>query len=173
MNIVLTGYRGSGKTTVGKLLAVQLGWQFADTDKLVEQRSGRRIKQIFAEFGEAHFRELERQVVVQVCREQQNVISLGGGAVMDPCNQKEISRDSLVVYLEASAEALWQRINADRDTAETRPNLISGGLDEVVQLLRSRQATYCKFSSVIVDALQTPAAVAEQIQQLWQQQTQP
>jgi len=168
VNIVLIGYRGSGKTTVGQLLSARFGWAFVDTDRRIEQRAGKTIKDIFAQHGEAHFRDLERQVVAELCREDQTVISLGGGAVLDPRNQDELSRDSLVVYLEAPAEVLWDRIQQDEATTVNRPNLTTGGLEEVVQLLEARQFAYRDNADAVVDAQPSPVEVTEEIENLWQ-----
>ena len=92
MNIVLIGLSGSGKSSVGRLLARRLGWEFIDTDEEVERTSGRRIYHIFAIDGEATFRRFEVDAVKRAIGRSNRVVAVGGGAVMDPANRREIPR---------------------------------------------------------------------------------
>jgi shikimate kinase len=146
MSIALIGYRGSGKSTVGKRLADQLWQKFVDTDELVTKLAGgRNIKQIFESQGEAGFRELEVQAVAEACKLQDHVIALGGGAVLREENRKAIKDAKLkVIYLRCEPAELLKRIQADPATAATRPSLtqLGGGIEEVRKLLEEREPIY-------------------------------
>jgi shikimate kinase len=143
MNIALIGYRGSGKTTIGKKLASELGMTFVDTDTLITQRAGKTIKDIFQAEGEAGFREREAAVVAEVAAQDNQVIALGGGAVLRNANVEAIRKHCRVIWLQAEAETLYARISADTTTASTRPNLTAaGGLEEVRALLAARMPAY-------------------------------
>src|SRR5215475_12327427 len=98
MVVVLVGFMGAGKTTVGHIIAERLGQPFIDSDVLIEQRAGRDIRDIFVTEGEAYFRELEHATIAELVQGQDAVLSLGGGAVEDP-RTREILRDVQVVYL--------------------------------------------------------------------------
>src|SRR5690606_28646262 len=104
---------GSGKSTVGKQLAEELDLIYVDTDALVEAKAGMPIPEIFAKQGEAAFRELEREVVLELCRETHLVMATGGGAFINPSVREALLRSSLVAYLDAPFETLWERIRGD------------------------------------------------------------
>jgi shikimate kinase len=165
MRVVLVGYRGTGKTTAGRLVAQALGWPFLDIDPLIEQRAGLDIAAIFARHGEAHFRDLESAVIADLAGTDPAVISAGGGAVLRPQNVQHLRHGSLVVWLTASAETLHERIAADAATAARRPNLTAlAGLDEVRHLLEAREPCYRSAADVVLDTETfSPAQVAEQI----------
>jgi shikimate kinase len=146
MSIALIGYRGSGKSTIGKRLADRLWQKFVDTDELVVQKAGgRNIKQIFDEQGEAGFRDLEQQAVAEACKLQDHVISLGGGAILREENRRAIKDAKLkVIYLRCEPEELLKRIQADPATGATRPSLtqLGGSIEEVRKLLEQREPIY-------------------------------
>jgi shikimate kinase len=165
MNVFLIGYRGSGKTTVAKLVAQRLGWQWLDADVELEGRAGRTIKQIFAESGEPAFRDLETAVVADLAQLDEHVIALGGGAVLREQNRAAIAGRGMVVWLRATPETLQKRIAGDATTAERRPNLTNqGGLAEIRQLLAARTPIYEACAHLVLDADQAePAKLAGQI----------
>jgi len=141
--VVLIGYRGSGKTAVGRLLAERLGWAFVDTDSIVETEAGLSIAEIFAARGEADFRRRESAIIARVADAPHQVISAGGGAVSDPANVAHLRRTGRIVWLTAPAEVLWERIRDDPGSRQTRPDLTeTGGLDEVRRLLAAREPGY-------------------------------
>src|SRR3954451_18626834 len=145
MSIALVGYRGSGKSTVGKRLADNLWQKFVDTDEMVTKKAGKNIKEIFETQGEAGFRELEIQAVAEACKLKDHVIALGGGAVLREENRKAIKDAGLkVIYLRCEADELLKRIQADPATADTRPSLtqLGGSIDEVRKLLEEREPIY-------------------------------
>jgi shikimate kinase len=154
MAVVLLGYRGSGKTTVGRKLADQLWGKFVDTDELVTEAAGKTIKQIFDDGGEPAFRELESAALRQALVGGFDVIALGGGAVL-----RDENRTALVasghkrVYLRADAETLHRRIDADPSTAASRPALtaLGGSVDEVRTLLAAREPLYREVATAELD----------------------
>lgn len=137
MKVVLAGYRGTGKSTVGRLVAARLGLPFHDTDALVERRAGRPIPAIFAADGEAGFRVLERAVCAGLA-DAEGVIATGGGAVLDPANVEALRRGARVVLLEGPPEVLARRCaRSDRPALTPLPLL-----DEVRAVLAARQDAY-------------------------------
>jgi shikimate kinase len=125
--IVLTGFMGSGKTTIGSLLAERLGWRFLDLDREIEARNGRTVPQIFSEQGEAHFRRLESATLASLLGQRHVVIALGGGAPEELGNRLllEQTPNTAVVYLSASFDTLVARCTtqAADPTSTARPNL--------------------------------------------------
>jgi shikimate kinase len=113
VNVYLIGLMGAGKTTTGKLLAQQLGYQFFDTDALVEQVAGRCISEIFAESGEAHFRDLETQVLAEISAYPRLVVATGGGMVLKPMNWSYLHH-GIVVWLNVDPAHLAERLAADQ-----------------------------------------------------------
>lgn len=140
--IFLVGPRGSGKTTVARLLAERLGWRWLDADQVLEERQGRSIRLIFDEDGEPGFRRIEAALLEELCRLDQHVIATGGGVVRSETNRRRLREAGLIVWLRADAATLWQRLQADATTAQRRPNLTVGGLAEVEELLRVREPFY-------------------------------
>ena len=103
---------GTGKTSVGRLVASQLHYEFADTDDLIEKRAGKSIAQIFAQDGEPAFRELERQLVAEMAGWRRQVISTGGGLAANEANLASLKQHALVVCLWATPEAIWKRVRS-------------------------------------------------------------
>ncbi len=147
-SIFLIGYRGSGKSTLGRLLARKLACTFLDTDEIVEQTIAKSITRCFAEDGEAAFRAQETAALEKVCRRisggDRFVIATGGGIVLDPRNVEAMRRAGLVVWLTASVETLRRRLDADSRTAATRPALSGQGTasSEVSVVLEQRKPLY-------------------------------
>src|ERR1700730_14679962 len=111
MSIVLIGYRGSGKTTIGRKLADGLWKPFADVDELIVGKAGKSIKEIFEQDGEPAFRDLEEQAVAQACGLSEHVIALGGGSVLRESNRATIGQSGhKVIYLKCDAAELHRRI---------------------------------------------------------------
>lgn len=161
--IFLIGYRGSGKTTVARLLAERLGWHWIDADVLLEARASRSIRQIFAEEGEAGFRAREAAVLAELCGRRRHVIATGGGVVLRDENRERL-KAGRVVWLTGDAEILWQRLQGDTTTSERRPALTVGGLAEVKELVQAREPLYRACSDVVISTVgKTPEEVAAEI----------
>jgi shikimate kinase len=164
MNLVLIGYRCTGKTTIVRLLAEKLGWPLVDTDTLIQQRAAKTIKEIVAAGGWPEFRRLEREVIADVAaRRDRQVISAGGGAILDESSAKALRASGQVVLLTASPEAIWERMKADPKTLAERPNLTdSGGIAEVRKVLADRHAAYqaARHHEVPTDRFSPDEAVA-------------
>lgn len=156
MNIVLIGYRGSGKTTIGRKLADQLWKRFVDSDAEVCRRmGGRTIKQIWEQDGEAAFRRAECDTLADLLKGDEQVIALGGGTVMRPAARAalEAADHCRCIYLKCDAEELFKRIHSDPQTAATRPNLTSlgGGVEEVRHVLAERGPVYEAVADAVLD----------------------
>ncbi len=137
-NIVLVGFMGTGKTTVGRLLSETTGMPLVDMDTLIEARAGKTINEIFAEDGEPHFRWLERQLVQELAAGENQIISTGGGIVLNPDNIADFEKNGLVVCLLADAETVLDRVQHD----STRPLLAGDKRTRILELLESRKPLY-------------------------------
>lgn len=148
--IALVGYRASGKTTIGRLLANRLGRPFVDSDAEVERRSGRTIASIFSQDGEAAFRVLEAEAIRDiVARYPGAVLSTGGGAILRPETRSALRQFGHVVYFWAPAPVLASRL---RVGGGDRPALTSAGLvGEVEAVLAVREPLYREVSDMVVD----------------------
>lgn len=128
--LLLVGMSGSGKSTIGKLVAGELGWTFVDMDDLIEQEAGRTIPQIFEQDGEPAFRKLEAGLLQRLVQEPNVVVSTGGGATSNEAAQAMIQEadGTLTAWLHADAEVLWQRVHGHQDASRTteRPMLAAG-----------------------------------------------
>lgn len=150
--LTLIGYRATGKTTLARLLAGRLGWDWIDADVEIEQRAGCSIARIFAEQGEAAFRDLEAQVIADLCRRSRLVLAAGGGAPLRPENRQAMRAAGKVVWLQATPETVHRRMTGDATTAGRRPNLTQqGGLAEIVHLLQQREPIYRQTADLEVD----------------------
>jgi shikimate kinase / 3-dehydroquinate synthase len=164
--IVLVGLSGSGKSTVARRLAEQLGWRVMDTDIELERWAGKPIPRIFAEDGEAAFRALESAVLVDACRESHAVVATGGGVVTVEANWPVMRRDALVVHLGAPPETLLARLeehaaHAGRDVA-ARPLLAGAAPADSLRTMSARRATdYARADVAITTEGRTPDMVAD------------
>lgn len=160
-NVVLTGFMGTGKTTVGRLLAMHLGYEFVDTDAVVESRHGP-IPTIFAEQGEAAFRSAERAVAADLAQRSGLVIATGGGLMLDPASAAALERSGRVFCLVASAELILQRVQADSSRVE-RPLLADPDpFCRISDLLSERADAYSRFPQIDTAGLE-PSDVAADI----------
>lgn len=168
MNLFLIGSRGSGKTTIGSVLAKQLGWGFVDLDAKIVEASGSTIKDIFVAEGEEGFRRRESEACQQLKRVRRKVIALGGGSLIDPENRALVKRLGKVVWLRAPAAVLWSRVKQDPHTAKNRPNLTDGGgLAELEAILAEREPQYRAAANHTIDVVtESPQEIAEAIE-MW------
>jgi len=172
MHLYLLGYRGSGKTTLGKRIGSLLGCPAIDADDEIEQQAGSSIREIFALEGEAGFRDREQQVVARLAARADSepaVVSLGGGAILRAANRQAICSSGRRVWLTASPQTLFARIQGDQSTAFRRPALSQlAGIDEVVQILEQRRPLYSEVAELVVDTESANAdAIAEEIVAWW------
>src|SRR5690606_35585310 len=140
--LFLIGYRGTGKSTVGRHLAEKWGCAAVDSDQAIEEASGKTISELFAE-GEPKFREMERQIVALLSVAGPMVVSLGGGAILDPTSRQRIREAGHVVWLTAPPDVLAERIGGDESSASRRPSLTAAGLlEEIAAVLAARVPLY-------------------------------
>lgn len=160
-NIILTGFMGTGKTTVGRLLAARTGRAFVDTDELIVQRAGKSIADIFAAEGAHHFRQLEREVAAELAPLSSLVIGTGGRLMLDPQNAAALTPDSLVICLQAPPQEILQRLSTD---GARRPLLdVPQPAQRVAELLDERAEAYGQFPQVDTAAKSPTQVVAELI----------
>lgn len=158
-NIVLTGFMGTGKSTVGAALADRLNWTFVDTDTLIIDRAGMTIPQIFAQGGEPAFRAIEREACAEAAARSQHVIATGGGALIDPQNLAIMQQHGMVVCLNAPPEVIEARLGEDQN----RPLAANWR-----ELLAKRKTAYAAIPHQIDTTDKSPQHIAEEIMTLWQ-----
>ncbi len=165
--IFLVGPMGAGKSTIGKLLAAQLGLPFADSDKVLEDRTGADIPWIFDVEGEAGFRRREHEVLHDLCTGIPQVIATGGGIVLLPENRQLLIGNGMVVYLRASLDQLVERTSKNSN----RPLLqVADPRAKLQEILQQREAFYLEVSDMVCDTddctpRQAANLVAERLQQ--------
>jgi shikimate kinase len=159
-NIALIGFMGTGKTTVGRIVADQLKFDLLDTDALIEQRSDKKITEIFAQNGEATFRQLEAQLVAELATRTHTVISTGGGLPTNPANLDSLKQHSLIVCLWASPEGIYERVREQSH----RPLLNDPDpLGKIRALLTAREPHYKQADVLINSDLRSAREVAQQV----------
>lgn len=152
-SVILIGYRGTGKTTVARLLAERLGWSWTDADAYLEARHGRTIREIFADEGEAGFRDKEAAILTELAGRERHVLATGGGVILRADNRALIRRSGFVVWLTADAATIHARLQADPTTGDRRPHLTAAcGLAEIEQLLADRGPLYRECADLTVDS---------------------
>jgi len=161
MNIVLTGFMATGKSSVGKILAGRLGWAFYDTDDMIEEQTGHSIADLFSKGGEEPFRELEAHTVSLVALMDKAVIATGGGAPLRASNMDELEKNGVVFCLTAKPGTVWERL---RDDPATRP-LLRGDESRrrIEELLETRRSVYARCRSAIATDGLSPEKVVERV----------
>ena len=145
MNIYLIGYRGTGKTTLGKALASRLGWRFIDSDDEVVNSSGMTIRELVAKKGWPAFRDQERQTIKRIGKMEKCIVATGGGIVLDPTNVLRMQASGKVVWLKAQPETIKARLLEDSSTEDVRPALTDKDLEtEIIETLIAREPLYRK-----------------------------
>lgn len=165
MNLVLIGFRGTGKTTVGKLLAQLTGRDFIDTDELIEKKMGLSIQEIVSRDGWPAFRDLERKVIKEIAYGDQQIIAAGGGAVLDEENVQALKKNGLLIWLKANLQVISARLASDRETFSQRPSLTGKGtLAEIEEVFKHREKIYAQIAEMEIDTSNLNAKmVAEKI----------
>lgn len=143
-NLILTGFMGTGKTTVGQALAKELQRPFVDMDVRIEAQAGKSIPRIFAEDGESAFRQMEAALCAELGRQEGLIIATGGGALVNPANREALQRNGTILCLEAAPDEILQRVTAaDGDAVTTRPLLaVPDPRAEIARLLALRHEAY-------------------------------
>jgi shikimate kinase len=159
-NIVLAGFMGTGKTSVGHALASLLYFRLIDTDELIESRSGKRISDIFAQEGEERFRQYEREIVTELSHYRKTVISTGGGLVVDPANMASLKTHALIACLWASPEMIYERVRHQ----SSRPLLQTPDpLGRIRSLLAERERAYREADVLVNTEVRSVREVAQQV----------
>ncbi|MEE0858601.1 MAG: shikimate kinase [Acutalibacteraceae bacterium] len=162
-NIVLCGFMGCGKTTVGKQLAKLSGMEYIDIDQYIEQQQNTTISEIFAKYGEDYFRDLEHNATKELAEKQNCVISAGGGTLLFERNVEALKKSGTVVLLNVPLNTIKQRLRNDKK----RPLLQRPDKDKVMEeMYNQRLPLYTKVADYVVNANKSPALAAEIIREL-------
>jgi 3-dehydroquinate synthase len=171
INLVITGFSGTGKSLVAKEVARRLNWDFLDTDDEIVRQTGKPIAEIFREDGEGRFRELERETIKEACERQHTVIAIGGGAIVDPRNYELLARSGVIVCLEANPETIYERLFSEaacNPGTEVRPLLAGDNpLERIRQLKASRQPYYARADWTIHTDSLSITEVTDEVIRAW------
>jgi shikimate kinase len=159
-SIVIIGFMGAGKTTVGRLLSKKLNREFIDSDDVIEKEFGMPASDIFKKYGEQVFREKEKNIITRLCTQKNLVISLGGGAFLQEEIRKDCLSSSIVIYLDLSFENWKDRVSLIIDS---RPVLQGKTIEELKTLFNSRQEIYNYHHLKISVNQKTPEEIANQM----------
>lgn len=147
-NIILIGFMGCGKTSIGNTLAYSLGYSFIDSDERIEEVSQNSINQIFELYGETYFRELESSIIKNISKTDKQVIATGGGVIKSPLNICELKKNGIFIYLQASPEHIYNNLKDD----DSRPLLqVENKMQTIKNLLAQRENLYKKYADIIID----------------------
>jgi len=152
MNIVLIGYRCSGKTSAGKIIAERLDKKLIDTDDLVKEKSGKSIDDIVSRHGWHHFRKLERDVIKEISSNDDLVIATGGGVVTEKENMVNLKKNGFIIWLHSDIETIKERMKKDEQSPGNRPSLTGEDpADEIMKVLEEREPVYSDVSDMAID----------------------
>jgi shikimate kinase len=165
-NLVLEGFMGTGKSTVGAILARRLQWDFVDTDEQIEQQAGMPIKEIFSKHGEAGFRVMERDACIEAASRQFTVIALGGGALLDADSRSALEESGIVILLTCELNTLLERLEKSARKGE-RPMLAGNFTERVEHLLHIRGELYGSIPLKVDTTDLTPEEVADRVIELY------
>jgi shikimate kinase len=159
-NIALIGFMGTGKSSVGRMIADHLHFAFLDTDDLIESRAGKSVSAIFSQEGEAAFRKMEAAVVTELTSRKRTVISTGGGVATDPRNLDSLREHALIVCLWASPEKIWERVRGQTH----RPLLREADpLAKIRELLAAREPFYKQADVLLNTEVRSVREVVQQV----------
>ena len=134
------------------MLTQRLGKEFVDADEYLEQKEGKTIKDIFSEGGEKLFREIETQIIAELCLLDNRVVATGGGAILREENVKTLKKSGIIILLEADADTIYKRIHRDTRTEQRRPDLTNqGGYQEIEYLLEYRKPLYDRTADFVIN----------------------
>ncbi|MGL6195398.1 MAG: shikimate kinase [Thermoguttaceae bacterium] len=162
-NIILIGYRATGKSTLSRLLSERLGLPCVDSDVVIEQKAGKTISKVFAEDGETAFRDLEETVIRDLLDKETGgypngvILATGGGAILRKTTRDLLRSNGLTVWLCASPDTVLKRMSGDATTGDRRPNLTNlPPRDEIVKLLNDRESFYRETAKITLDTDSVP-----------------
>ncbi|MCP4653251.1 MAG: shikimate kinase [Candidatus Omnitrophica bacterium] len=159
-NIYLVGFMGTGKTYVGKIIANRLGRSFVEMDETIEKQQNRKIVDIFAKDGQAHFRALENKLLNELAEKNNLIVSCGGGVICNDENIKLLKKSGVVFNLHSSAQKVYDRTKMHK----TRPILnVDDPLSRIKELMAERAKYYNQADYTVLSEDQTPQEVAENI----------
>jgi len=159
-NLALVGFMGTGKSSVGRIIAEELQFRFLDTDELIEDRLGMPISEVFARQGEPFFRRYEREIVKELASEHELIISTGGGLAANTANMNSLKKHALVVCLWASPETIFERIQSQTH----RPLLQTPNpLEKIRELLAVREPFYRQADVLVQTGLRPPKEIAQHV----------
>jgi len=151
-NLFLIGYRCTGKTSVGRSLAEDLGWSSVDTDALIVEQQKMSIKEIVGAHGWEKFRQMEHAVLKTVCASNRQVVATGGGIVLNADNVRLMKRNGTIIWLRAEYETIKTRMMRDKDSPDFRPALtLKDSLSDIAETLQTRKPIYQKTMDLFVD----------------------
>jgi len=152
MNVVLIGYRATGKSTVGEILSTKLKIAFWDTDAMVEKSMAMQIKEIVALHGWDFFRAKEKETIKYLTQKEDSVIATGGGVVLDQENMNLLKQTGVIIWINAPVQDIIERLKKDAQSAAMRPQFTSGNVaQETVEMMKERLPLYEAAADYIVD----------------------
>lgn len=161
INIILTGFMGCGKTTVGKMLAKELDYEFTDTDQLIEERFKMTVQEIFATTGEKAFRDMESEIARDLGGREGLIVSTGGGMMLNAQNVTALSVNGLVFCLVATPEEIFKRISTDNKNKRPLLNT-SNPLERISELIKEREKCYRQFTQISTSG-KNPQEIAQEL----------
>ncbi len=153
--IYLTGFMGSGKSTIGPILANTLGWDFFDLDRLIENKTEKKIREIFEQEGENYFRKLETDTLKEISESQNVIISLGGGTAANEENLEILKKTGKIIYLKVSLDTVYQRLKYKKDrpalTKSNSESLSRKEMTDRIKKLMERRVRYYEQADYTID----------------------
>ena len=167
MNIVLTGFMASGKTTVGQCISESSDYEFIDTDEMIVEREGRSINDVFASDGEEYFRCVEREIIRKAAGMDNKVISTGGGVVLNPENIEELRKNGIVFNLDPDFSVIAERVTR---AAATRPLMKNQSMEDIKKRFDDRKPFYdnCDYK-IHITGQSTPGDIAQRVLNIMEQ----
>ena len=145
--IVLIGHMGSGKSTIGKILARELNWNFFDSDKEIEKKENMSINQIFTEKSESYFRNLEKKYIIKLMQNKNTVIALGGGSIKISKIRKFVEKEAISIFLKVDIKTLLKRLLNNKN----RPLLINTNIEKKIKVLDSERYKLYRNANIILE----------------------
>ncbi len=166
MKIYLIGYRCTGKTTIGKILADRLNYAFFDLDQSIEQQTGSTITSLVDTHGWDYFRQIEKETLLKTAKMEDVVISTGGGIVTDPESLHFLKKNGFTIWFDADIKTILSRLSFDSSTRSKRPPLTQKSLiEETKELLKTRRSLYKKAAHIKIKTdLHTPNEIVTLIE---------